>query len=374
MNNRFYYLCAAFRNGWKLPLFALARCNARLLSAIPSRPIYAGLNLTHRCNSRCITCNSWKMRPSEELDLGEVSHLLYDLKKVGVQVVNLGGGEPLLRKDLSLIVARAKQLGIAPNLTTNGILLNQQIAEDLLQGGLNAIVISIDGIGQTNDSVRGVNGLFERNLMNLGMLTKLRDSMYPSFQIEIGTTLMKPTVSDIKPLVLMCADLKISMSLNLIDASPILFQGIETKDLWITDMKELDSLVADLHSLRARYPTAFATRQTAQSFEYMKHYFKDPRQEQLPCTLGYSVIDFDPFGNVYPGCWVLGPVGNIRSRPLSEILSSEEYRERIVQMFKKQCPGCACGYQTNLLFNLESLLKEIRWKLLSPRRRMCQRT
>ena len=148
------------------------------LSAISPRPVYAGLNLTHNCNSHCITCNAWKKRSLNELSSNEVFGLLRDLKKLGVLGVNLGGGEPLLRQDLPLIVAEAKKLGLTTSLTTNGILLTQAVAKNLLDLGLNSIVISVDGLGERNNYIRGVQGLFERNMANLRMLATLRDSAF----------------------------------------------------------------------------------------------------------------------------------------------------------------------------------------------------
>jgi MoaA/NifB/PqqE/SkfB family radical SAM enzyme len=290
------------------------------------------------------------------------------LKKLGVRGINLGGGEPLLRRDLPIIVTKAKSLGLIVNLTTNGILLSQRVAEDLLRRRLDSIVISIDGIGQTNDYIRGIKGLFERNLANLKMLAKLRDLLYPSLHVEIATTLMKPTLKDIKSLVALCTNLKISISFNLIDSSPILFKGISIKDLWIKDKGLLEFAIRDLHSLRASYPSAFASRQTHVSLEYIRDYFADPKQDQLPCILGYIYICVDPHGNVYPGCWVLPPVDNLRSRTLHEIFFSKKYRQRIAKMFKKQCPGCACGYQTNLIFDPKSIIKEVSWRLSFLRR------
>ena len=113
---------------------------------------------------------------------------------------------------------------------------------------------------------------------------------------------------------MICEKLRIRISFNLIDASPILFKGVNVKDLWIEDDLMLESLIEEIHNLLASYPDVFAARQTHVSIQYIKKYFENPKQDDLPCVYGYTELCFDPYGNVYPGCWVLSPVGNIRSQ------------------------------------------------------------
>ena len=71
---------------------------------------------------------------------------------------------------------------------------------------------------------------------------------------------------------------------------------------------------------------------------------------------------FGPHGEVYSGCWVLKPVGNIREKKLKDIIYTDEYFDRLNNMKNKNCPGCSCGYATNVRYDLKSLFKEIKWK------------
>jgi MoaA/NifB/PqqE/SkfB family radical SAM enzyme len=346
-----------------MTLFALAKHDVPVLSAIHPNPLSASLTLTERCNSRCITCNVWRHESADELSTDEALGLLSSLKDIGVRSVILSGGEILLRRDLPRIVQKASQLGLMTNIQTNGILLTKTIAEDLVRRGLSSIALSIDGLRENNDRIRGINGLFEKNVANIQMLAALR-SISPSFQVMIATTLMSPTLEDLRDLILLCRKNGASISFNLIDDHPRLFEGIDLNGLWIKDQATLDRTIRDIHILRAHLPKAFARNQTHVALEYARRYFNDPRQDQVPCVLGYVWTCVDCHGNVYPGCPVLPPVANIRSRSLREIIRSSEYTNMIRSMFRKECPGCSCGYPTNLMFDISSLAREIAWRLV----------
>lgn len=156
------------RAGSKVLLFELAKHRKEILRTIPMTPKGAGINITHNCNSRCITCNMWKSKSTNELTTAELQDILTQLKDIGVVGVGFEGGEPLLRNDLPQIVERAHQLGFESiNMMTNGLLLTKKKTENLIQKGLTGIGVSIDGIGETHDLARGVKGAYEKSLKAL---------------------------------------------------------------------------------------------------------------------------------------------------------------------------------------------------------------
>jgi len=359
-----YFVKVALREGIKALAFLAARYSNSLLSAIPYGPTHAGLNVTHNCNCRCITCNAWKSRSTNELTTDELVDILQQLKDIGVLSVNFAGGEPLLRNDLSKIVKAASDQGFEKiALTTNGILLKRDLVLKLLANGLTDISISIDGVGETNDVIRGIKGLYRRNLKALRMLVQVRNQTCPYLNIEVLTTLMNPTLNQVKSIAHMCRNLRINFSLNLIDTAPLLFVGIDALNLMINDQVALNKAIDELHKVRKRFPYVFAPRQHHMSLEYARRYFNDRKRDDIPCFLGYQFIGISPYGDVYSGCWVLSPMGNLRSRRLKEIVYCKEYRRRLRDMFHKKCPGCACGYQSNLYYHFPSMFQEILWRL-----------
>ena len=340
-------------------MFELMGCgviNRRMHDAL-FHPESATFNITDNCNSRCITCNAWKQNSVNELSTGEVIDILGQLKDLGISNVGFAGGEPLLRDDLPELVHKSRETGFANvSIITNGILLNEGKIITLVESGVTAIGISIDGIGQTHEMIRGIKGSYVKSVDTLGRLVDLRDRRYPKLDIWVSTTLMKPNMHQIKKIIIMCDQLGVRLFLNLLDTSPYFLSKIDASNLIIGDQEELDELIDEMHVLKKSYPSVLTEFHTA--IEYARGHFIDPRREDIPCCMGYKRIYIGAHGQVYPGCWVLNPVGSLRENKLDEIVDTSDYRRRLYDMFLKKCPGCACGYPTNLLYHIPSIMKE----------------
>ena len=107
------------------------------------------LSVTDRCNLRCQYCmpeEDYLWLPREDvLTFEEITLLVQLFTDLGVDKVRLTGGEPLLRRDMSRLVA---MLAANPHLTdlaltTNGVLLAEQ-AQCLYEAGLHRITVSLD--------------------------------------------------------------------------------------------------------------------------------------------------------------------------------------------------------------------------------------
>jgi 12,18-didecarboxysiroheme deacetylase len=121
-------------------------------------------NVTKACNLRCIHCYaSADNRPAEnELTTEEGFRLLEDLAQFGCPVVLFSGGEPLVRPDIFDLIAYAVRLGLRAVLSTNGTLIDHDLAKELKKFGLSYVGISLDGIGEVHDRFRGSKGCFEK--------------------------------------------------------------------------------------------------------------------------------------------------------------------------------------------------------------------
>jgi len=292
----------------------------------------------------------------------EVEDVLIQAKEIGIQSIGIAGGEPLLRHDLIRIIKKAHDLQFKNiHITTNGLLLTEEKAISLIESGLNRISISIDGVGNLHDSLRGVDRGYERSIGAVKNLAVLRDKKYPYLDVGIGTTLMKPTLSAVFDVVEIAKSLNVACGFNLIDISTYFFKNIDKKGLWIEedDRDELELLVSRLHNIKLENPELIGTSHS--SIEYMRTYFANPKREDIPCYLGYSKIYLGPHGDIYSGCWALPPMGNVREKKLKEIVYSEDYKCRLKNMFQKRCPGCSCNYPTNLWYHIPSLINELRW-------------
>ena len=126
---------------------------------------------TLRCNLRCRHCGSGceADTPLRELTTAEVKGILdtiaedFDARRIFVSIT---GGEPLLRKDLCEVVAHMTQLGMESCIVTNGTLLGADEVAALVAAGMRTVSISVDGLQDTHDAVRG-EGSFQRALRGI---------------------------------------------------------------------------------------------------------------------------------------------------------------------------------------------------------------
>lgn len=130
------------------------------------RPCGATLELTYRCNQHCSFCGVDAGREgleATELEWEDYEPILEELGRCSPAPVNITGGEPLLRLDLVLRLARkARQLGLNPVLLTNGTLIDGPAAKALHDAGIHEAQVSIDSTRpEVHDTGRGVPGALE---------------------------------------------------------------------------------------------------------------------------------------------------------------------------------------------------------------------
>jgi MoaA/NifB/PqqE/SkfB family radical SAM enzyme len=112
------------------------------------------------CNVRCDICDCWRRPPDRRTTPFYLAKLTLALS-LRPQAVRFTGGEPLLLAGLPTLVATAAQTGARVSVITNGRLL-QSKAASLADSGCHEIVVSIDGVGDAHDQMRGTPRLFHR--------------------------------------------------------------------------------------------------------------------------------------------------------------------------------------------------------------------
>ena len=132
------------------------------------------LELTLRCNLHCAHCGSrCGDVASNELSLSDYQAFLEKIKRdFGTRglLLCITGGEPLLRKDFFDIMACARDLGFAWGMTTNATLIDRETARRLLEAGMKTVSVSIDGLPETHDCLRGVPGAYDRAMRGIEAL------------------------------------------------------------------------------------------------------------------------------------------------------------------------------------------------------------
>jgi len=120
-------------------------------------PICLTWELTYACNLQCVHClSSSGRRDPRELTTEECEAVIDELQRMQVFYINIGGGEPTIRKDFWHLVRYAVDHGVGVKFSTNGSGIDAGVAEQLAESDYVDVQISIDGAdADTNDHVRG---------------------------------------------------------------------------------------------------------------------------------------------------------------------------------------------------------------------------
>ena len=121
-------------------------------------PICLTWELTYACNLQCVHClSSSGQRDDRELSTAEAKRVLDQLRELQVFYINIGGGEPMVRRDFFELVEYSVASNIGVKFSTNGAFIDAEKARRLAAMDYLDIQISLDGIDAvTNDAVRGI--------------------------------------------------------------------------------------------------------------------------------------------------------------------------------------------------------------------------
>jgi Fe-coproporphyrin III synthase len=126
-------------------------------------------NCTRTCNLHCIHCyaNSDSKKYQGELTTREAKALIDDLHGFKVPVILFSGGEPLIRNDIFELIEYAKKNKIRSTISTNGTLIDEEVATRIKEQGVGYVGVSLDGIGSKHDEFRQTKGSFDKALAGI---------------------------------------------------------------------------------------------------------------------------------------------------------------------------------------------------------------
>ncbi len=138
-------------------------------------PMDVSIELTHHCNFRCQHCYIPDFSTPDRLSTERLLTLLAELAEMGTMFLTLTGGELFLRRDWLTVAQRARQLGFALRLFTNGVLIDDQVADDItaLAAAVEISLYSMDTAtfelisqrpGSLAKTLAGIERLRDRNV------------------------------------------------------------------------------------------------------------------------------------------------------------------------------------------------------------------
>jgi len=286
-------------------------------------------NLIRRCNLTCKHCYSISADVDfpGELSTSEIYDVMVDLKRFGVPVLILSGGEPLLRKDLFDISRRAKQMGFYVGLSSNGTLIDETNIDAITAVGYDYVGISIDGTRTTHDAFRQKQGAYDESLRGLRLC---RDA---GIKVGMRFSITRDNAAELPALL----DLMHTENVDKFYLSHLNYGGRGNRHRGNDAVFEMtrqamdllfDTCLADLQSGR---PREYVTGNNDADAVYLLHWAQrrfPERVAQLRESLtawggnssGVNIANIDNLGNVHPDTfWWNYNLGNVRQRPFSEI-------------------------------------------------------
>ncbi|HEV7904593.1 MAG TPA: GDL motif peptide-associated radical SAM/SPASM maturase [Pyrinomonadaceae bacterium] len=147
-------------------------------------PVYAVWEITLACDLKCQHCGSraGKRRP-DELSTEECLDLVRQMARLGTREVTLIGGEAYLRRDWLEIIREIRLQGMNCTLQSGGLHLNEARIKQAADAGLQGAGVSIDGLPELHDRLRGVKGSYDAAFAALQLLKKY--NLQPSVNTQI---------------------------------------------------------------------------------------------------------------------------------------------------------------------------------------------
>ncbi len=311
-------------------------------------------NILRKCNLACRMCyaNSYNKDFEGELSLDECIKNIDDLGEANVPALILSGGEPLLHPNFFEIANHAKKQKFYLSLSTNGILITPEVATRLKKMGFDYVGISLDGIGEVHDYIRGEKGAFDQSVVGI------KHAVEQGLKVGIRTTLTHTNAHQIGNMLELCQDLGVGKfylshlnyggrakkkedahfemtrnAMNLLLEKTLLLEQNDNPLEIVTGNNDADAGFMLLWA-KGRFPD--------ENIQYVRELMLRWGGN----ASGVGVANIDSQGDVHPDSfWPGVKLGNIKERPFSEIW--KENTHPIIQILRSdrrqitgRCHGC----------------------------------
>jgi len=277
------------------------------------------LAITYRCNCKCSMCGIWKVKEHDDLPVSEYGKLPRSL-----QTVNVTGGEPFLREDVVEVVRQVHEVSPKSRivLSSNG-LLTDRIAKSMSEmhsfHRRLGIGISIDGINEVHDGIRGVKGIYDKALATLRAVKSLGIS-----DVRLAMTITADNADQVLDVYRLSKEMGVEFASTFAHNSEVYFQSSDNKPLEGTER-----LRSDLESIQRMHLKSMSAKNWLRAYHMAGIATPSIRKAGVGrCEAASRFFFMDPKGDVFP-CIVLGKqMGNIKEHAsFAELWYSEKAKE-----------------------------------------------
>ena len=305
-------------------------------------PIFVTLCVTNRCNIRCIYCYAeYYDRNSEEIPKERIFALIDELAGMGTRYISINGGEALLRKDLGEIVDKIRTKGLLCHLSTNGLLIQDNLP---VVRKIDSLAVSLDGVGGHNDLNRG-KGTYRKILKNLECLKREK------IRFHLHTVLTKNNRDAVPELLSIARNFGTRVQFSLLREEDSPGKGIGIPNA------QMKQLISSIIALKKRGEPVFFSRESYENYLRwpldIKHQVIWDRLPEgfhpVPCYIKQFGCHIEANGDVYP-CIVL--VNKLK--PLNFL--EHGFKSCWEHLKNNPCQAChnVCCNDLNLIFGLKA--------------------
>lgn len=266
------------------------------------------IELTKKCNLRCVHCfNESGQSIKGEWSWDSLNKVLEECEKLGVFKIRFTGGEPILSPYLMQALEFCKDHGITTSIGTNATLISYQIAKRLKKAGLDMAVVSIDGTGETYESIR-------RGAKYIDFINGVDNLVKSGIKVRLNMTLMKQNYDQIE---------------KIIDFAKAKNVGLYIRRLIPIGRADLDNMVSQEDYLKA---VELVENQKIAGFNFGIHYETsevpefgiDMLDTSKKCSCAVRGLAISPNGDVF-GCGLFVALGkkycfgNLNQQTLDEL-------------------------------------------------------
>jgi AdoMet-dependent heme synthase len=292
-----------------------------------SIPLSVQLDLTYRCNERCIHCYL-DHQDHGEMTTAEIKDLLDQMADAGVFYLTISGGEILMRRDFFEILEYARKRTFCIKLKTNGILIRKKEAERIKALGVESVQISIySHVPEVHDAITKLPGSLAHSI------EAIRRLRAHGIHVIMANVLMLQNASDYAGVKALAAEL---------DAQFIM-------DPTITPRMDGDRSILTLNVDEAALREVFRNGALVGNVEEFCAPPQGPDEEaldMLPCSAGHTACYVSPYGDIYPCVQFPLPSGNVRRMKFIDIWrDSSQFKEvrSITLRDMATCSKCTHG-------------------------------
>jgi radical SAM protein with 4Fe4S-binding SPASM domain len=285
-------------------------------------PLSVQLDLTYRCNERCVHCYL-DHGDHGEMTTAEIKDLLDQLAEAGVFFLTISGGEILMRKDFFEILQYARAKMFCVKLKTNAVLIREQEARRIASLGVASVQVSIySHRHEVHDAITKMPGSLKRSLTAIRFL---RDQ---GVSVLIANVLMRDNVQDYPTVKVLAAELGAQFTI----------------DPTITPMMDGDRSILGLNIDEAALARVFRDESligNVEEFCAPPAGVDEDALDSLPCSAGHTACYVSPYGDVYPCVQFPLPSGNVRRSKFLDIWRHSEQLLEVRGITLRDLPSCS---------------------------------